>query len=269
MATLNNSSDNVNFITAIGGVQPAALDTVVINKFATKFTTGLTVTNDLAKLSFGKEFKGSIESGNLVFTANNSGAGVVEVRSSGTRLRLSAGAVTNKHAITIINPNGNTTVDVYDTLQDELHVVRGTANVNDSVDSNDVVQAGGILTLDATGTHVTTSARIMGGECKILRQVTTLQASGSAKITFDNDAVSQGTLHLANDMTIVKGMGTVTYLYLYRGTIDLSGATKPITFTNYKIYEGAKVILPTGWANPFTDTSKFRGNPTFVTQENA
>lgn len=265
MATLNNSSDNVDFITAIGGVQPAALDTVIINKFATKYTGTMTVTNDLARMSFGKEYKGSIESSNLIFTANNTGAGIVEVRWSGTRLRLSAGGVANKHARTIIAPNGNGIVEIYDTKHDELFIMRGTTICNDTVDSDDVVQVGGTLTLFTSGTHVTTSARIYGGDCTIQRQVTTLEAGGSATITFDNDAVAQGTLRLANDLTTVKGMGTVTYLYLYRGTLDLSGSSKPIVFTNYKLHEGSKVILPTGWANPFTDTTKFVGKgPEFV-----
>lgn len=264
MATLNNSVDTVDFEDAIGGAAPSAGDTIIINKFATKFTGTLTVAADLAKMTFGKEYKGSIAVGNLIFTANNSGAGVVEVYSSGDILRLSAGAVTNKHAITIIAPNGNTKVDVFDTKHDELVVWRGTTNINDTVDSDDVVQFDGTLNLKTSGTHVTTSARIYGGDCTIQRQITTLEAGGDATITFDNDAVAQGTLRLANDLTTVKGMGTVTYLYLYRGTLDLSGATKPITFTNYRIYGGAKVILPVGWANPFSDESKWRGKPTFV-----
>lgn len=263
MATLNNSVDDVNLITALTAT-PGVGDTVIINRFATKFTAGLTLANDLAKFTFGREWKGGVESGNLVFTANTAGAGVVEVRWSGTRLRLSAGGVANKHARTIIAPSGNGTVDCFDTKHDELFVVRGTVNINDTVDSDDVVQIDGTLNLKTSATHVTTSARIYGGDCTIQRQVTTLEAGGDATITFDNDAVTQGTLRLANDLTVVKGMGTVTFLYLYRGTLDLSGATKPITFTDYRIHEGAKVILPVGWANPFTDASKFRGNPTFV-----
>lgn len=264
MAVVTNTTDNVVLSSALSAT-PAAADTVLITKFATRFASGATIANDLAKLVLGPEFSGDFATVNLQFTADQGGAGIVEVRWAGTRTRMSAGAVTSKHAKVLIAPVGNGLIEYYDAKHDEIVITRGTLICADSVDSDDVVQIGGTLTLETTGTHVTTSARLMGGSCTIQRQITTLEASGSANITFDNDAVAQGTLRLANDRTTVLGMGTVAYLYLYRGTIDLSGASKPITFTNYKLYEGSKVILPSGWANPFTDTTKFVGRgPDFV-----
>lgn len=271
MAILNNTVDNVNLVTALGAT-PAANDTIKITDYATYFTGGLTYTADFTAVVFGKGWTGSITGASTFrFVTNQAGAGKVDVRFGGSVLNLSSTNSTTKHAKVVIAPAAGGTVNYADCLSDEVFVLRGSLVGADTYDPNSVVQVGGSVRLEGgSSPQTTTTYVICGGEVEIKRIVTTLTATGEANVTMDNASGSIGTANLFNDRTTWKAGNCTTKLNLYRGVLDLSEATKEITFADYLLAEGATVILPSSsvMANPFTDSTKYLGNgPKFVTSD--
>jgi hypothetical protein len=243
MATFNNDVISTNLLTAIGGVAPSAGDEVVLRQYDIDYTAGLTFANDLLLMHLRPEWKGSIPTTDLIFTANRTGAGKVIVEWSGRLVRMASAAAANVWGTLDWNPVGGGT-GLISTVTPTLTFCRsGTLIFADTVIPGTVRVFGGQMELRESASNTFTSLICSGGVTKIQRDGTTFEVNGTGLAEIDSTAFSPANTYIRGGTARYRNAGASGgNLYAYAGVIDFTGCASAITFGGGELHPGATIL---------------------------
>ena len=250
MPTLQNSVDSNNATTAIGGAVPGANDTVLFNQYTQDFYNGLDLSTNGADLyeflpgcksSFGYRRDTGQFTGYLML--KTSAAGIVRWNWGGDWAYFSGASAATVIYQVEIGPSGPGKVVMGAMDNERTWMSRGKLTVNATCDMNKLTVGGGVADVNESGSYTLTDCEACGaGLVNLLRGATNLRASGGGTVR----AMLPGATHTNGYLhggTIVVGCLSLTNLYSYGGTLDLTQAVAPLTFTATGFYAPTRVLL--------------------------
>lgn len=261
MPTLYNTVRSNSILTAIGGVAPAGGDTVILQEESDRYTAGLaSITNALALFHAQPPWSGDIRDGDLVLSG---GATTVKIESAHRDFRLAAGGGT----FTTLenNPFSGGVLRLTNAVVTTLVTSAGTATLSDSVNCTTLHMDGG--SVDTTeSANAFTTVNAWAGVLNLMRDVTTLNVGGTARVTATSDTVSPTTTNLYGGVYELGVVGSSAGTFNgYAGVLDARNLGRGWTAGGGVLHPSLTIIRPrTGVTFDVSACTVIGRGPTYV-----
>ena len=228
---------------------PASGDTLYVKGTGATYTANVSLPAvDLNGMYWQPTFTGDMgdESHHLDITVNNAGAAKF-VAAWGGRFGHVSGGTAGVIANVEMRPtkNGHLVLSACDVAT--IVQVSGVLDLTATCDAETVRVSGGKCTAEYSAETGTLAEASDKGVIEVHRVFATVRAQGGGRVIFGRDDCPP-----SSALEILPGGyakylgGTVPSLTLKPGgTLDLSDATQPITFTAAELHEGSTIVYPT------------------------